>query len=71
MHEINVKKVPAVRIDPSLDKYDNIVLFPEKLDSANEQLKKSGFPKLPQKAPPRGNEESLTGGSIDEALPAT
>lgn len=46
MLEINRKKVPAVRIDSSLDKYDNIVLFPEKLKKANEQLKKSGFPKL-------------------------
>lgn len=47
MLEINTKKVPAVRIDPSLDKYDNVVLFPDKLVKANEQLKKSGFPKLP------------------------
>ena len=46
MHEINENKVPAVRIDPSLDKYDNVVLFPDKLVKANEQIKKSGFPKL-------------------------
>ena len=49
MLEINKKKVPAVRIDPSLDKFDNVVLFPEKLEKANEQIKKSGFPKLPVK----------------------
>ncbi len=49
MLEINEKKVSAVRIDPSLDKYDDVVLFPEKLAKANEQLKKSGFPKLPTK----------------------
>lgn len=49
MLEINKKKVPAVRIDPSLDKYDNVVLFPEKLAKANEQLKKSGFPKITDK----------------------
>jgi len=49
MHEINKKKVPAVRIDPSLDKYENIVLFPEKLAKANLQLKKSGFPNLSDK----------------------
>ncbi len=49
MHEINKKKVPAVRIDPSLNKYDNIVLFPDKLAKANKKLKKSGFPKLPDK----------------------
>lgn len=49
MFEINDKKVPAVRIDPSLNKYDNIVLFPEKLEKANQRLKKTGFPKLPNK----------------------
>lgn len=49
MSEINKKNVPAVRIDSLLDKYDDIVLFPEKLKKANERLKKSGFPKLPQK----------------------
>ena len=49
MHEINEKKVPAVRIDPSLNKYDNIVLFPDKLAKANKKLKKSGFPNLPDK----------------------
>jgi hypothetical protein len=49
MLEINEKKVPAVRIDFSLDKYDKVVLFPKKLAKANEQLKKSGFPKLKEK----------------------
>ncbi|HEY5464009.1 MAG TPA: hypothetical protein VIJ95_12185 [Hanamia sp.] len=47
--EINKKKVPAVRIDPSLDKFDNVVLFPDKLAKANEQLKKSGFPGMKDK----------------------
>lgn len=46
MLEINEKKISAVRIDPSLDKYDAVVLFREKLAKANEQLKKSGFPGL-------------------------
>ncbi len=49
MLEINEKKVPAVRIDHSLDKYDNVVLFPEKLAKANEQLKKSGVPRMTKK----------------------
>lgn len=49
MFEINKKKTPAVRIDKALDKFDNIILFPEKLSKANEQLEKSGFPKLPGK----------------------
>jgi hypothetical protein len=33
-----------VTIDESLDKYDNMVLFPEKLKRANEILKKTGHP---------------------------
>ncbi len=49
MLEINKKKVPAVRIDTSLNKYDKIILFPEKLAKANEQIKKSGFHKLAKK----------------------
>ena len=36
------------RIDLTLNKYDNVVLFPEKLAKANAQLKKSGPPKLPE-----------------------
>lgn len=44
-----IKKVPAAQIDPSLDKYDNVVLFPEKLKKANGNLAKSSFPKLSDK----------------------
>ena len=46
LHEINENKVPAVRLDTSLDKYDDVVLFPEKLAKANERIKKSGFPNV-------------------------
>ena len=35
----------VIRINPELDKYDNIVLFPEKLARANEMLAKHGLPK--------------------------
>jgi hypothetical protein len=45
----NKEKVPSIRIDSSLDKYDKIILFPEKLAAANSNLKKAGFPKLSQK----------------------
>ena len=38
-----MKSIPAVRIDTELDKYDKIVLFPEKLAIANEMLKKTNF----------------------------
>jgi hypothetical protein len=37
-------KVPDVRIDPSLDKYKDKVLFPEKLAKANKQLKNVKLP---------------------------
>jgi len=43
--EAKEKKVPAIRIDKELNKYDNIVLFPEKLAKANEMLQKAGLPK--------------------------
>jgi len=43
--EPNKRKTPTVVIDKSLDKYDNVVLFPEKLAKINEILKKTGHPK--------------------------
>ena len=43
------KKIPAVRIDHLLDKYEKIVLFPEKLAKANVRFQKSGFPNLGKK----------------------
>lgn len=44
--ELNEFKVPIIPIDKDLEKYDNIVLFPEKVARANEVLKKVGLPKL-------------------------
>lgn len=46
--ETKKKWVPDVTIDTELDKYNNVILFPEKLAKAKEQLKKSGLPKLPK-----------------------
>jgi hypothetical protein len=43
------KRVPIVQIDPSLDKYDKVVLFPEKLAKANEMLHSVGLPQYPKK----------------------
>ena len=43
------KKTPTIRIDKSLDKYDNIILFPEKLAKAEEDIKRLGFPRIPEK----------------------
>ncbi len=41
-------KVPGIRIDPSLDKYDNVALFPELLAKVNALLEKAGPPKFPE-----------------------
>lgn len=43
--ELEKRKVPIVRIDKSLDKYDDVVLFPDKLEKANEMLRTVGLPK--------------------------
>jgi hypothetical protein len=42
--ELNEKKVPVVRIDKSLNKYDNVVLFPEKVKKAKKAFEKFGLP---------------------------
>ncbi len=44
IQELNKSKVPIVRIDKSLDKYKDKILFPEKLAKANEMLRKVGLP---------------------------
>jgi hypothetical protein len=44
--DINTKKKPIVIIDKSLDFFNDKVLFPEKLEKANEMLKKIGLPKV-------------------------
>ncbi len=47
--ELNKKKVPVVKIDKSLNKYDDIVLFPDKVKKANEMLRTIGLPKPTRK----------------------
>jgi hypothetical protein len=42
--ELNDKKIPVVRIDKSLNKYSNIVLFPEKVEKAKNAFEKFGLP---------------------------
>ena len=44
--ELNKRKVPIIRIDKSLDKYNDLVLSPDKLEKANELLRRIGLPKL-------------------------
>lgn len=46
MDELNEKKVPVVRVDKSLNKYSNVVLFPEKVEKAKEAFNKLGLPDL-------------------------
>ena len=43
--EIKKRKIPIVRVDGSLNIYDNKVLFPDKLEKANEMLRKIGLPR--------------------------
>jgi hypothetical protein len=45
INKLNKSNVPIVIIDKSLNKYDKIVLFPEKVKKANEMLKEIGLPK--------------------------
>ncbi len=45
LKELNEKKIPVVRIDNTLKKYKDMNLFQDKVDSANEVLKKVGLPK--------------------------
>ena len=44
--ELNQKKIPIVRIDSTLEKYKNMPIFQDKVDKANEMLRKVGLPKL-------------------------
>ena len=43
--EIKNRKIPIVRMDKALNKYDNTILFPDKLEKTNEMLRKIGLPK--------------------------
>ncbi|MBK9249153.1 MAG: hypothetical protein IPM69_13825 [Ignavibacteria bacterium] len=43
--ELKKRKIPIVKIDPRLNKYDDMVVFPEKLEKANEMLPRVGLPK--------------------------
>lgn len=43
--EIKKRKIPIVTINKALNKLDNEILFPEKLEKANNMLRKIGLPK--------------------------
>lgn len=42
--ELNIRKVPIVAIDPALDKYEDKIMFPKKLEQANKMLKTAKLP---------------------------
>ena len=44
--QLNKSKTPIVKINKSLDKLADKILFPEKLDDANRVLKRIGLPKI-------------------------
>lgn len=43
--ELNESKVPIVILDKSMDKLNEVVLFPEKVEKAKETIDKIGLPK--------------------------
>jgi len=45
IRDLNKSKLPVVRVDKSLEKYKDQVLFKDKLDKANDMLKTVGLPK--------------------------
>lgn len=45
INELKKRKIPIVKIDKSLNKFDDKILFPDKLEKANEMLRKIGLPK--------------------------
>ena len=44
--ELNERKTPIVTIDNSLDKFKKMPLFQDKVEKANETLRKVGLPKI-------------------------
>jgi hypothetical protein len=48
--ELNQKKVPVVRIDKSLNKFSDKVLFPEKVAKAKQAFEKLGLPVVKKKS---------------------
>lgn len=44
VQELNNRKAPIIAIDPALDKYRDKIMFPEKLEKANNMLKTAKLP---------------------------
>jgi hypothetical protein len=45
LKSINENKIPIVKIDRKLERFRGKILFPEKLQKANEILSRVGIPK--------------------------
>lgn len=50
LNEISNQKIPLVAIDKSLDKYQDQVMFPKKLEKANKVLSTAKLPKKRQRS---------------------
>ena len=48
--QLNKSNLPIVRQDKSLEKYRDKVLFKDKLEKANETLRKVGVPKTKKRS---------------------
>ncbi|MDO5105834.1 hypothetical protein [Capnocytophaga sp.] len=44
--ELKQRKIPIVAINKSLNTLDEKIIFPDKLDKANQMLKRIGLPKV-------------------------
>lgn len=49
IEQLNKSKIPIVKLDKRLEKFHGRVLFPEKLEEANNTLAKVGIPKIPKR----------------------
>ncbi|HEY5326726.1 MAG TPA: hypothetical protein VIJ27_06980 [Mucilaginibacter sp.] len=49
IEELNKRKTPVVLIDNSLKKYKDLPVFQDKVDKANEMLRRVGLPKVESK----------------------
>ena len=50
VQQYNNRKVPIVAIDPALEKYREKIMFPEKLEHANQMLKTAKLPPKKQRS---------------------
>lgn len=42
--ELSEKKAPAVRVNKELNKYNDVILFPDKVKKAKKTIEKFGLP---------------------------